>query len=330
MTETNLLLAADGDAERSDAVLFRRDGAVLNHVQGGPSNPNEIGLDQAAANIRDLLERALAGYGGLASGLESVFAGFAGGSVGENRKRYYRMLKEMLPGAQNLDNSSDATNALTSGIGMEDGISMVAGTGSIVLVRCAGAINQVGGWGYLIGDEGSNFDIGRRGLQHALMAIDGRGEMTSLVSLFTYHIGKPVVQAVPDIYAGGKRYIASLAPLVMRAAEEGDPVSLRIISECTRHLAQLVLTGCRYLNESPFRVVITGSQWDAGGRLERGVREQLDERFILIKPEHPPIYGAMLEALNLTGEEAGSVFAANFADTYGRRERTQFGEAFKR
>ncbi len=318
MSWNDLILAVDGDAERSDTVLLRPDGTVLNHVAGGPANPNEIGSRQAAANLQEMFNQILQAHGGLATELLSVYAGFAGGWVGENQKRYYSVLRDLLPGARHLDNSSDAINALTGGIGQEDGISLIAGTGSIALVRCGGAINQVGGWGYLLGDEGSSFDMGRLGLKYALMAIDGRGEMTSLVSRLAYLIGKPLVQAVPDIYAGGKRLIASMAPLVIDAAEDGDAIAGQILDGCTNQLAQMLLTGSRYLNATPFKVVITGAQWDRKGKMQAGVQHCLDDRFMLIRPDLPPIYGAALEAAYLVGEEPGPEFKLNFARSIRR------------
>jgi N-acetylglucosamine kinase-like BadF-type ATPase len=314
----DLILAADGDAERSDTILLTADGSVLNHVTGGPANPSDIGSDQAISNLRIMFEKILGPYGGLSTNLTSVYVGFAGGWVGENQKRYYTILRDLLSGAQHLDNSSDAINALTSGIGQKDGISLIAGTGSIALVRCNGTINQVGGWGYLIGDEGSSFEMGRLGLRDALMAIDGRGEMTQLVSLFAYRMGKPIVQAVPDIYRGGKRYISSFASLVIRAAESGDIVAQKIVDTCTRHLAQMVQTGSRYLNTPPFDVVITGSQWDMNGKMQAGVQKHLDGRFHLIRPDVPPIYGAAIEALYLMGLKPNSSFKKHFKETYRR------------
>lgn len=317
----DLMLAVDGDAERSDTVLFLPDGSVLAHVTGGPANPSDIGSERAVGNLRTMLEKILAPHGGLSTTLQSVYVGFAGGWVGDNQKRYYNILRGLLPDARHLDNSSDAINALTAGIGQQDGISLIAGIGSIALVRCCGTINQVGGWGYLIGDEGSSFEMGRLGLRDALMAIDGRGDMTQLVSLFAYHIGKPVVQAVPEIYHGGKRYIATLAPLVIQAAEEGDAVAARIVDTCTRQLARMLQTGSRYLYDAPYKVVMTGSQWDINGKMQSGVQKHLDEHFELIRPDLPPIYGAALEAMYLLGNEPGSAFKERFADTF-RRIRT--------
>ena len=314
----DLILAADGDADRSETILLTPDGTVLDRADGGPANPSDIGTERAVSNLQAMFDKVLTPYGGLSAVLQSVYVGFAGGWVGDNQKRYYNILRGLLPGARSLDNSSDAINALTSGIGQEDGISLIAGMGSIALVRCCGTINQVGGWGYLIGDEGSSFELGRMGLREALMAIDGRGEMTRLVSMLAWQIGKPIVQAVPDIYSGGKRYIARLAPLFIQAAQDGDAVAARLVETSTRHLAQMLQTGSRYLNETPYRVVITGSLWDIDGKMQSIVQDHLDERFILIRPDLPPIYGAALEAMYVRGCEPDTAFKQRFAETYRR------------
>ena len=184
----DLILAADGDADRSETILLTPDGTVLTHADGGPANPSDIGTERAVSNLQTMFDKVLAPYGGLSASLQSVYVGFAGGWVGDNQKRYYNILRGLLPNAHSLDNSSDAINALTSGIGQEDGISLIAGMGSIALVRCCGTINQVGGWGYLIGDEGSSFELGRMGLREALMALKADHEFLLKGDVFTQDV----------------------------------------------------------------------------------------------------------------------------------------------
>jgi N-acetylglucosamine kinase-like BadF-type ATPase len=313
----DLILAADGDADRSETILLTPDGTVLDRADGGPANPSDIGTERAVSNLQTMFDKVLAPYGGLSAVLQSVYVGFAGGWVGDNQKRYYNILRGLLPGARSLDNSSDAINALTSGIGQEDGISLIAGMGSIALVRCCGTINQVGGWGYLIGDEGSSFELGRMGLREALMAIDGRGEMTRLVSMLAWQIGKPIVQAVPDIYSGGKRYIARLAPLVIQAAQDGDASQ----PACRDQHAP---SGPDAPDRQPLpqRNALPGRNHgelvDIDGKMQSIVQDHLDERFILIRPDLPPIYGAALEAMYLLGCEPDTAFKQRFAETYRR------------
>ena len=68
---------------------------------------------------------------------------------GITKKRYALAFKEMLKNTVNIYNGSDAINALDSGIGCDDGMVLIAGTGSSLFVRKDGEVKQIGGWGYL-------------------------------------------------------------------------------------------------------------------------------------------------------------------------------------
>jgi len=315
--KNQLMLAIDGGASKTDVVLFTPDGSVLSRVLGGSTNPNDIGFDRAVHNLNILFESVLSEYEGSRTPLLSVFGGFSGGTVGNNRKRYGEMLKQLLPAAQNVENSSDAISALTSGIGRDNGMVLVAGTGAVVFIREDDTISQVGGWGYLLGDEGSAYDLGRGGFNRALRAIDGRGEMTALVELYAEAIGMPIVQAIPEIYQKGKKYIASFAPLVFKAAADGDETAIALVQSCAEELSQLLRAGCRNMQKPPFRVVIVGSMWKSGGILEERLESQLDPQFELCITALPPVYGSALEALYLIDREAGQPFKDNFKASLG-------------
>ena len=179
-------------------------------------------------------------------------------------------------------------------------------------------IHQVGGWGHLLSDEGSGYDIGRMGLRRVLQALDGRLPPTRLTEMMHQTIGQPVDQAIPEIYAGGKRFISGLAPLVFEAAEEGDEAAMDILRESARQLALLLLAGSRFLTGPPFLAVLSGGLWSTnGGLLKQRVSSRLDQRFKLIRLDLPPIYGAALEAMYLLGEKPGQAFENRFAGTLG-------------
>jgi N-acetylglucosamine kinase-like BadF-type ATPase len=85
---------------------------------------------------------------------------------------------------------NDALIALVAGAGENPGVVLVAGTGSIAYGRDArGRAARAGGWGYLLGDEGSGFWIGRRALLSVVRHADGRGPFTMLTELVLRHMG---------------------------------------------------------------------------------------------------------------------------------------------
>jgi len=293
------IVAIDGGATKTDIVLCTIDGKVLNRVIGGSSNPNDIGFDESVRYLKSLLEKLLENYGGLEARLFSFYAGLSGGSVGKNKERYTLAFKEMLINTANVYNGSDAINALNSGIGCDNGMVLIAGTGSALFVRKDGEIIQKGGWGYLLDDAGSGYDIGRRGFCAALRDYDGRGESTMLSELYSQHLGGPVYKFIPEIYQKGKQFIASFAPLVFEADSRKDKVAGSILDECAAELALLVKAGAKHLTGSGelYKVVLAGGLWKSKDALMNRFKSNLGKDFLLIQPELPPVYGAVVEAL---------------------------------
>jgi N-acetylglucosamine kinase-like BadF-type ATPase len=312
MLDEALLLAVDGGATKTDLVLFRPDGTIVNRVVGGPSNSSEIGFDKSVATLRALFADLL-GKQADQPALLSVHLGLAGGGIETNRPRYRTFLQHMFPDVPHLSNGSDAVCALNAGLRTGDGMVLIAGTGSAVFVRSGGEIRQVGGWGHLLSDEGSGYDIGRMGLSHALQALDGRRPATLLTELIQSSLGQRIDKAIPQIYDGGKRFISAMAPLVFRAAGQGDAAALDILHHSAGQLANLIRAGSSYLPQPPYLVVLSGGLWNALDQLlERMVLSELDDRFVTIKPKLPPIFGSAVEAV----ATAGLLLADHFEDRF--------------
>jgi N-acetylglucosamine kinase-like BadF-type ATPase len=136
---------------------------------------------------------------------------------------------------------NDALIALVAGAGDEPGVVIVAGTGSIAYGRdSAGRAARAGGWGYLLGDEGGGFWIGRAALSAVVRQFDQRGPATLLTDL----VLKQMQLATPGdlihaIYDRGlqRNAIAGIADVVQRATEAGDAVASEILARAATELA---------------------------------------------------------------------------------------------
>ena len=119
----------------------------------------------------------------------------------------------------------------------------MAGTGSIAYGRRAdGCTARAGGWGYLLGDEGSGYRIALEALQRVARAEDGRGMPTMLTRRLLTHLGLAAAsELVPLVYGGrlDRAALAALAPLVLEEAEQGDPVAEAIVRGAAGELADL-------------------------------------------------------------------------------------------
>lgn len=222
-----------GDAER-----------VLGRGIAGPGNPNVVGFDGHVAAVRAAVAGAWAAAGLTDSRPTRAWLGVAGSERPEMRERI-RLAAAGALGAADVRVSHDAALILPAA-GVRVGVALVAGTGSSAYgVGPAGCEITVGGWGYLFGDEGSGYELGRLALRAVSRAADGRGPATSLTTGLLGALGleAPVDLLVRLYPAPPATEIAALARVVLGAAQEGDAVALSLVEDMAAELAALVRTG---------------------------------------------------------------------------------------
>jgi N-acetylglucosamine kinase-like BadF-type ATPase len=136
---------------------------------------------------------------------------------------------------------NDALIALVAGAGDMPGIVVIAGTGSIAYGRNASRVAaRSGGWGHIIGDEGSGYWIGREALSAVMRAVDGRGPATRLIDDVLEHFAIAEVSGLPRIVYDRdlpRLSVAALGPIVQRASALGDPVARLILERAADELA---------------------------------------------------------------------------------------------
>ena len=230
-----LFLGVDGGGTKTLAVVVDAAGRERGRGMAGGANYNALGLDAALANLHAAVRAALAAAQATPPAA-IAWIGLAGVDRAADRAL---LLPHLAPLARAVHLSNDAElalSALTAGVG----VALIAGTGSIALGRDpAGVTARAGGWGHILGDEGSGYDIGRRALQAALRASDGRGPTASLLPRILARWELPTADALLNrVYpAGDKADIAALAPLVLDAAADGDAVARAIIRRAAAELA---------------------------------------------------------------------------------------------
>ncbi len=198
---------------------------------------------------------------------------------------------------------NDARLALEGALPDQTGVLVVSGTGSIAWGKADdGSEARTGGWGPLLGDEGSGYDIGRRALAAAAMAEDGRGPATALSGALAAALGVPDVRATLETLSqpnsDTRARVASLAVAVLRAAEQGDTVAVEIIFGAGTQLATHVEALMNRLHLAPDTPVSY-----AGGCFQsRAMRDALDAALGCAgfqparAPHHAPAFGGALLA----------------------------------
>jgi len=308
------IAAIDGGGTKTEFVLTARDGTVLRRVLLGASNPFDIGYEACEAILRQGLTELLT-ENGQKTTVNAVFAGLSGGSSGDSSRRLAGVLERILPDTPHAV-SSDMVNAIASGSLTGDGCAVIAGTGSSCLARVGGKLTRCGGWGYLLDGAGSGYDLGAGAIMHTLRVGDGREQDSPLARLTVRQLGGTPAEKLTDIYAQGKRYIASFAPVVFEACDEGDAAALALVRKTGEYLAEIIRTACKNAGLQTCAVVCIGGLWNRKDLLAPIVEENLPEGLTLQYPTVPPVFGATAEAARLAGCTVTEAFRSRFLSTY--------------
>ena len=292
-----MLVGIDCGGSKNDLILFSENGKVLNRVIAEGSNIAEMGVDNACIRLVKQLDILLEKHGGSSAPVQALFVGLSGGGNPKYSSAVTERLHEALPDAAQIRCASDLMTALYAGVGIGDGMAVIAGTGTSCLVRHKNKLTQVGGWGHLIDDAGSGFWLGRAVLNAALREMDGRGEHTLLTELVNRRLGEDVRKCIPILYQDGKRTIASFSPMVFEATDAGDAMALSFIDQAAEELSLLIRAGSRLIDTAPWRVALVGGLWNAPLILEK-VSSLLGEQFELLPVRIPAVYGSALGAMD--------------------------------
>lgn len=230
-------LGVDGGGTGCRARIEDADGTVLGQGLSGPAT-TRLGIDAAWASIAKAFSAAIeeAGFGPAQSA--RIRAGI--GLAGIGRKGALETLRAIAHPFASIDFVSDGVGACLGAHSGQDGAIVIAGTGSIGLGFVDGRDLRVGGYGFPISDEGSGADLGLKAVQLALRAHDGRHEPTALLAEVMQRFESDPMEAVAWMDRASATDYAALAPMVMRHADQGDPVGRRIVQSAAEQIDTLV------------------------------------------------------------------------------------------
>lgn len=313
-----MILALDAGGSSTRALLLRADGGVLAAGSGGPANHILSGWESARRSIGEAIGQACAAGGAAGGRIALVVVGSAGvGPQGEGSEVIEGLLNELVPGAR-AKATGDMVTALGGALRSSFGVVVAAGTGSVCYGRNPqGAGRQVGGWGPVMGDEGSAYDIAVRALRAGAQATDGRGPRTTLCQRL------PAALQVSDFIGVAIRVygepmsrdaIARLATVVTTAAAAGDAVAREVLDQAGEALAAAAVAALRALDlaDRPTPVAYTGAVFDAGELVTGPFRRALTSACpgaTIVAAEFPPVIGAFKLAL----QEMGCAFSDEVA-----------------
>ncbi|MET0924602.1 MAG: BadF/BadG/BcrA/BcrD ATPase family protein [Xanthobacteraceae bacterium] len=305
-----LFLGVDGGGTKTRFVLVDRDGNLLASQQGPGSYHLEIGMDGLRAVLAEGLA-ALFGQAGIDGGaIAHAFFGIPAYGEDSVAQPLLDAMPEPLLGHRRYRCGNDMVCAWAGSLGGEDGINVVAGTGSIGYGERRGKSARAGGWGEVFGDEGSAYWIAVQGLNIFTRMSDGRLPKGPLHAAFRASFG---LSADLDLCAKvlnehTRGSIAAMSELVTRAARDGDPSAVHIFDDAARELAAVVEAVRQALEFAPGEgvpVSYSGGVFNAGplilGPFERHLARQSGS-YRLQAPIVTPSGGAAIYAAKLAAQ----------------------------
>jgi N-acetylglucosamine kinase-like BadF-type ATPase len=267
-----LVVGIDAGGSKTRAFAVDREGAVVGRGAGGGANL--LSSPDPAGSIAAALTESL----GTAKP-EAVVLACSGGDRPADREKGRAILTQLVGPAVRIDVTHDAIAALYAGNPAGCGVVLISGTGSIAFGRNdEGDERRAGGWGYLIGDEGSAVWLGLEGLRAAAHHTDGRGAGTAITAHVLRELGvESFMEVIPQLYGRPHPAPAILAAVraVGRAAAEADAIAVSIVQRGAHALARaasIVAAGLR-LEDGP--VYLAGGAFESLPSLERAVRGEL-------------------------------------------------------
>jgi N-acetylmuramic acid 6-phosphate etherase len=252
--QEGLILGVDGGGSKLVVLLADAHGQILGRGEVRGANLQASGEEYARRALVSAVKMAFSHARLPRQKAAVICLGWAGVGRPEDSARV-RSWIDAEDLAQKVLVNSDSLLLLWAGTAEGWGIGLVCGTGSIAFGRTKeGKTARSGGWGYRLGDEGSGFAVGSAALNAITQAADGRGPETTLTDriLQSWSLDSPQ-DLIRRMYRqdADQRQVASLAPLVLAAAREGDKVALGIVEEAACELACTVAAVHRQLAFPP-------------------------------------------------------------------------------
>jgi N-acetylglucosamine kinase-like BadF-type ATPase len=253
----DLYLGIDGGGTHTVALLARaergsdRGWVLLARGEAGPSNLHAVGTARALESLDQAVSKAFAGARLGRQPVAAACLGLAGAGRAEDQAMVQDWAKRVTLAAA-VQVTADTPLLLAAGTPDGWGVALVAGTGSMAFARDReGRTTRAGGWGYLLGDEGSGYALVMAALQAVVRAADGRGPATALTERLLARLGLArAPELIGAVYRGdrGRTALAALAPLIFETAEAGDELAGQIVSAAAEQLSATVAAAARQLS----------------------------------------------------------------------------------
>ena len=293
------VVGIDSGGTKTVGLLADETGKVLAKARGGGANlviHGELSVEKVLYQVIEDLEPP--------GPIDTICLGMAGVDRPEEKELIQGLLRR-LGLRKNIRIVNDALIALVAGAPEGIGIVVSAGTGSIAYgVDPSSETARSGGWGYLLGDEGSAFWLGHAAVRQGVRAVDGRGPATTLFDRISQKLDLDVPEGLVKWFYDqelSRDRVAKLASVVEEAADDGDVAANSLLDQAAQHLARAARAVDRKLTFTDcYPLVLAGGAFRACPSLFERVESNLDlPKAEVVRLEKEPATGAVTLALEL-------------------------------
>ena len=294
MENAKYFLGIDGGGTKTVFALADEDDNIVGMLEKSNTNPNDIGIAETGRILREGIEEI---RGDIDCGCISVYAGISGGGPAKNRTAIKQLLDGF--GFAACGNGNDLENIAGCTEGKRK-IVLIMGTGFSVYAINGEERFRIGGWGQLFDAGGCGYTIGRDSVYAAMRECDGTGEKTLLTSLLREKTGGNADDNLLKFYEGGKKYIASFAPLCFDAYRQGDDVACRIIRDNMKFVAENLRAASARLGGGEIHVTASGGLCRDASIIFPMIDEHIKGTGLVLHVlDREPVYGAVANAKRL-------------------------------
>lgn len=302
----NYVIGIDGGGTKTALKLADEGGKIILSMEGGPCNINSMGKEAVERMLKELIGASLEKAQLTMEQIKVLCIGTAG----VDRPSDKLIMKDIIRAA-GFNNktiiTNDAVTALYGGVGGNEGVILISGTGSICYGRNSeGEAKRAGGWGHLIGDEGSGYYIGINAINKIARGFDGIEEKTVITDLILEYLKlESASDLIQFVYrsGAGKSEIASLAKLVDEAYKQGDSIAEEILLKAAFELfliSKAVIDKLK-LNNKKITLAVNGSVIEKNECVSSEFKRLMKRNYPLIevtRMKNDAAHGAVLMALD--------------------------------
>jgi N-acetylglucosamine kinase-like BadF-type ATPase len=294
-------IGVNAGGTKTDFVLAGTELNIIYSSSAAACNLKKEGIEKAVLLLDEIFNAVLSLPDVNKEEIEGICAGFAGGGRENDAADLTNSFRSFIKAKYNLEIpvliTTDALITLEGAFNGKEGVVLIAGTGSIIYAKDnKGIFHRAGGFGRIIGDEGSGYSTGRKGLAAAAKFFDSRGKETLLVKFLknNYNITS-TEELIKKVYEEDFE-IPAVAPLVIQCASENDEICRRIVEEETNELLFHIKAVKNYFGNS-FMLCLSGGIITTDNYFSAVLKEKIKSLYPgveVVEPEYTPETGAII------------------------------------